>query len=117
MRRIAEGRIVDYWRATGRRGRQKTVPFEALDPSTPNFLGAPAQEARLLAEEALAAMPVRHRLAVTAHCRAGMPVDELARLFGLSVQRTRNIITEAKNMFQCHIRGIGKIRRPRRLVK
>lgn len=117
VRHVTEGRIADYWRARGRRGRDKTVPLESIDASTPNFLTPAAQEARLLVQEALAAMPVRHRLAITAHFRAGMPVDELARVFSLSVPRTRNIITEAKTMFRRAVRGVGKTRGSRRLIK
>ena len=54
----------------------------------------------MLVQEALETMPLRHRLAITAHCRGNMPIDELARVFGLSADRTRGIVTEAKAMFR-----------------
>ena len=115
MRRVAHGRIVDYWRSRGRRGRDRTSSLETADLTTAHFSTPAAQEARLLVAQALATMPPRHRIAITAHCRAGVRVETLAQLFGLSVQRTRNIITEAKAMFRTKVCGGEKTMEPGRL--
>lgn len=117
IRTIAEGRIVDYRRAAGRRGSRETVSLEAVEVHVNSFASPAEQEIRLLVEDALDAMPVRHRIALVAHCRAGMPVEELARLFGLSVKRTRNIVTEAGKMFRSEVLGLGKTPGERRLQK
>lgn len=105
LRHLTRGRVADYWRAASRRGLGKHVPVERAALTERSFLTPAAQEARLLAEQALGSMPVRHRIAITAHCRGGVPIDELARLFGLSVQRTRGIVTEAKRLFRSAICG------------
>ena len=117
LRHITHGRIVDYWRAAARRGLGKVVSLEAVDGRLPEFLTEASQEALLLTEEALATMPPRHQLAIRAHCREGLPIGDLARLFGLSVDRTRGIVTEAKRMFRRHVRGNEKRPVPRRLKK
>jgi len=115
LKHVAHGRIVDYWRGRGRRALGHAVSLDAVESADFNFSTPAAQETRLLAEEALATMPVRHRVAITAHCRGGMSVEELARLFGLSEKRTRNLITEAKAMFRSHVCGHGKMGVRRRL--
>jgi DNA-directed RNA polymerase specialized sigma24 family protein len=59
-------------------------------------------------------MPPRHRLAIAAHFRGGVSVEDLASSFGLSVARTRNIITEAKDMFRNRVCGGPDKSRPSR---
>lgn len=115
MRHVTEGRIVDYWRASSRRGRGKTVPFEELPTSTSSLLAPPGQDARILAEEALTSMPPRHRIALVAHFRAGVNVEDLAKLLGVSVERTRGILTEAKALFRKGVCGREETRAPKRL--
>jgi RNA polymerase sigma factor (sigma-70 family) len=117
LRRIISGRVVDYWRREGRRGLGKRVPIESLATGGEEFMTPASQDATLLVEDALEAMPIRHRLAITAHCRGQVPVEDLARLFGVSVDRTRGIVTEAKAMFREHVLGSSKRPRPQRLLK
>ena len=113
--RIAHGRIIDYWRSRRRRPLGHAVSLEALQSNAPRLLTPASQEARLMAEDALAAMPVRQRFLIAAHYRGDVPVPELARMLGLSEKRTRNLITEAKRLFRAYVTGRGKAPVHRRL--
>ena len=114
LQHIVRGRIADYWRWTGRRGRGRHLPIEDAEP-VPDFFAPAAQGIRLLVEQTLASMPARHRVALVAHCRGRVPVEELARTLGLSVSRTRNVITEAKGLFRDGVCGTThhRLRLPR----
>jgi RNA polymerase sigma factor (sigma-70 family) len=97
---VTKGRIVDYRRKSASRGAGKHIPLDMMEPSAASFATPAAQEARLLAHQARDLMPLRHRMALMAHFRQGISVEELAQAFGLSTKRTRTILTEAKAMFR-----------------
>jgi DNA-directed RNA polymerase specialized sigma24 family protein len=91
------------------------ISLETTDHRRNEFATDAPQEVLLLTEEALLALPPRHRLAIVAHCRGNVPIEDLARLFGLSIARTRGIVTEAKRWFRELVCGPEKIPHTRRL--
>lgn len=113
--RIARGKAIDYWRASGRRGLGRLVPLDAVDTGVGRFGTQAAQEARLLVEGALRAMPARLNLVLRLRYREGMAVEEVARRLGLSESRTRNLVTEAQRALREHVCGRGKATVRRRL--
>jgi RNA polymerase sigma-70 factor (ECF subfamily) len=90
LHHIATGKAIDYHRR--RSARDRAVVGARRDA---RHCTAGREQGALL-KEALAILPPRDRLAFVRFYVCGLPVEEIARAMGLSVSRTREILTMTK---------------------
>jgi RNA polymerase sigma-70 factor (ECF subfamily) len=112
---IARGKSATY-RRSRRRALDRAASIEFDSASSPDFMAHADQELRLHVAAALAELSPRHRIALVAHVRGEVSVQDLCRLFGLTEKRVRNLIAEAKRQFREQICGRGNVERRRRLT-
>lgn len=90
LHHIATGRAIDYHRR--RSGRDRAIVGTGRDARSLTTI----QYQGILLREALSILPSRERPAFLRFYVRGLPVEKIAGTMGLSVSRTREILTKTK---------------------
>jgi RNA polymerase sigma-70 factor (ECF subfamily) len=96
---IARHKLVDHWRAAEREQRG----LRAVDAEP-----APADVDALLTQQVLVAQTGTHRAALTLRYLDGLPVPEVARALGRTVQATEALLVRARAAFRRSYTALGE---------
>jgi RNA polymerase sigma-70 factor (ECF subfamily) len=109
---IINGKAKNLSRYAVSRGLDRAVPLE-------DSLHAPTaenQESRLIAQQALAALPVRLQYVFRLRYRERQSEAQIAQHLGVTIKTVKNLLSNAKRAFATAVRGHGKTSSLRRLT-
>jgi RNA polymerase sigma factor (sigma-70 family) len=121
LARIVQGKIADYWRARGKGG----VSFTSIDEEENSDVLALS----LIADcdyslvvgvrEVLRELPKQHRVILVLNRTAGYTIEEISRIFGLTVGQVSARLYAAEDMFIRALNGepIAATRGQRQLIE